>query len=57
MTKCEGNTYKYILPGVDVASRYKVAGAVRTKRASEVAFVFEAIMKWVMCLTLSCIML
>ena len=41
----EGNTYKYILTNVDVASRYKVARALMTKKASEVAFVFEAIYK------------
>ena len=36
----EGNTYKYILTRIDVASRYKVA---RTKTLSEVAFVLESI--------------
>ena len=41
----EGNTYKYILTGVDVASRYKVTRALRTKKANEVAFVLEAIYK------------
>ncbi|XP_057290169.1 uncharacterized protein LOC130612841 [Hydractinia symbiolongicarpus] len=35
--KLYGNTYKYILTGIDVASRYKVARPLRTKRASEVA--------------------
>ena len=30
-----------MLTGVDVASRYKVAGALRTKKASEVAFVLK----------------
>ena len=39
----EGNTYKYILTGIDVASRYKVARLLRTKRSSKVAFVLEAI--------------
>ena len=34
----EGNTYKYILTGVDVASRCKVARTLRTKKSSEVAF-------------------
>ena len=34
----EGNTYKYILTGIDVASRYKVARALRTEKSSEVAF-------------------
>ena len=41
----EGNTYNYILTGVDVASRYKFATPVRTKKSSEVAFVLEAIYK------------
>ena len=41
----KGNTYKYILTGVDVASRYKVSRPVRTKRLSEVAFVLQAIYK------------
>ena len=41
----EGNTYKYILTGIDVASRYKVARTLRTKKSSEVAFVLEAIYK------------
>ena len=41
----EGNTYKYILIGIDVASRYKVARPFKTKTSSEVAFVLEAIYK------------
>ena len=41
----EGNTYKYISIGIDVASRYKVAGPLRTKKSSEVAFESEAIYK------------
>ena len=41
----EGNTYKYILTGIDAASRYKVARPQRTKKSSEVAFVLEAIYK------------
>ena len=41
----EGNTYKYILIGIDVASRYKVARTLRTKQSSEVAFALEAIYK------------
>ena len=41
----EGNTYKYILTGIDVALRYKVARPLRTKKSSEVAFVLEAIYK------------
>ena len=41
----EGNTDKYILTGIDVASRYKVARHLRTKKSSEVAFVLKAIYK------------
>ena len=41
----EGNTYKYVLTGVAVASRYKVARPLKTKKSSEVAFVLEAIYK------------
>ena len=39
----EGNTYKYILTGIDVASRCKVARSLRTKKSSKVTFVLEAI--------------
>ena len=39
----EGNTYKYILTRIDVASRYKVARPLRTKKSSEVAFVLEVV--------------
>ena len=41
----EGNTYKYILTGIDVTSRYKVARPLKTKKSSEVAFLLEAIYK------------
>ena len=41
----EGNTYKYILTGIDVASRYKVSRGLRTKKSSEVAFALESIYK------------
>ena len=41
----EGNTYKYILRGIDVASRCKVARLFRMKKSSEVAFLLEAIYK------------
>ena len=41
----EGNTYKYILTGINIASRYKVASSLKTKKSSEVAFVLEAICK------------
>ena len=32
-----GNKYKYILSGIDVVSRYKVARHLRTKQAKDVA--------------------
>ena len=41
----EGDTYKYILTGIDVASRYKVARPLRTKKSRQAAFVLEAIYK------------
>ena len=41
----EGNTYKYILTGIDVPSRYKVARPLKTKKSSDVTFVLEAIYK------------
>ena len=41
----EGNTYKYILTDVDVASRYKVARALRSKKTNEVLFLLKAIYK------------
>ena len=39
----KGNTYKYLLSGVDIASRYRVARPLTTKKSSEVAFVLGAI--------------
>ena len=41
--KFQGNTYKYILTGVDVVSSYKVAKLLRTKKVSEVAFLVKTI--------------
>ena len=41
----EGNTYKYILSGIGVASRYNVAKPLMTKKSSEVAFMLGAIYK------------
>ena len=41
----EGNTYKYILTGIDVASRYKVARPLRTRKSGETAFALPAIYK------------
>ena len=48
----ERNTFKYILTGIDVASRYKVARPLITKKSSEVAFVMEAIYKMVVYLNI-----
>ena len=36
---------QYILTGVEVVSRYKVARPLKTKKPSEVVFVLEAIYK------------
>ena len=41
----EGNTYKYLLSGVDVASRYRVAKPLTTKNSMEVVFMLKAICK------------
>ena len=41
----EGNTYKYVLPGINVSSKYKVTRLLITKKSSEVAYVLEAIYK------------
>ena len=41
----KGNINKYILTGVDAVSRYKVATALKTKKASEFGFVLELICK------------
>ena len=40
-----GNKYKYILAGIDVASRYKVARHLRTKQARDVAEMIADIYK------------
>ena len=48
----EGNTNKYILTGIDVASRYKVARPLRTKKLGKVALVSEAIYKKGACLNI-----
>ena len=42
-----GKTYKYILTGDDVASRYKIARVFRTRKANEAAFVLEAKFKYI----------
>ncbi|XP_057308085.1 uncharacterized protein LOC130645973 [Hydractinia symbiolongicarpus] len=43
--KVYGNTYKYILMGIDVASKYKVARPLRTEKASEVADMIKDVYK------------
>ena len=40
-----GNKYKYILAGIDAASRYKVARPLRTKQAKDVAEMIADIYK------------
>ena len=40
-----GNKYKYILSGIDVASRYKVARPLRTKQAADIATMITDIYK------------
>ena len=39
----DGNTYNYTIRSVDVATRYRVAGVLNTKKARKVVFVSEAI--------------
>ena len=41
----EGNTYKYILTGIVVASRCKDTRPLRTKKSSKAALLLEAIYK------------
>ena len=38
-----GSKYKYILSGIDVASRYKIARTLRSKKASDVASLLKTI--------------
>ena len=40
-----GNKYKYILPGIETASRYKIARPLRTKQAHDVAEMIADIYK------------
>ena len=42
---CEENTYRYKLTGVDTTSRFNVSGVLETNKASNVAFLLEAICK------------
>ena len=41
----KGITWKYVLTGIDVASRYKAARPRKTKKSSEVALELKAIYK------------
>ena len=41
----EGNTYKYILTGIDVASRYKVARALRSKNQAKLHLCWKQYIK------------
>ena len=43
--KLYGNKYKYILSGIDIASRFKVARPLKTKKAKEVADMIADIYK------------
>lgn len=43
MDRLQGSNYKYILTGINVASRYKIARPMRTKRAKDVAFLLKHI--------------
>ena len=40
-----GSKYEYILSGIDVASRYKVARPLRTKQAADIATMIADIYK------------
>ena len=41
----KGITWKYILTGTDVASRYKVARPLKTNKSGQVVFVLKVIYK------------
>ena len=41
----EGNTYKYILTSINVASRYKFARSLKNKKPTKLAFVLEVVYK------------
>ena len=43
LDRLQGSDYKYILTGIDVASRYKIARPMRTKKAKDVAFLLKHI--------------
>ena len=43
--KLYGNKYKYILTGIDAASRYKVARPLKSKKAKEVSKMIQDIYK------------
>ena len=44
-----GNKYKYILSGIDVASKYKVARPLRTKQAADIADICKVFPKIFQC--------
>ena len=46
----EGNKYKYILTGIDVASRYKVASALRSKNQASLHLCWNQSIRKVVCL-------
>ena len=46
----EGNKYKYILAGIDVASRYKVASALRSKNQASLHLCWNQSIRKVVCL-------
>ena len=48
----EGNTNKYILTGVDVASRYKVARALKIKKSRKLEFCLEQSARREACLSI-----
>ena len=48
-TTLYGNKYKYILSGIDVASRYKVARPLRTKQAADIADIYKVFPKIFQC--------
>ena len=46
----EGNKYKYILTGIDVASRYKIASALRRKNQASLHLCWNQSIRRVVCL-------
>ena len=48
----EGNTYKYILTGIDVVSRYNIARPLRTKNQAKLRLFWKQSIKRVVCLNI-----